>query len=94
MVSFACKAAGSPPPVVTWLKNNSTKPNGTVLEIDGISWLILVLVEKQHSEDRYICVARNSEGEAYSTEAMVIITVPGVDNNSYRLLQRYVYPRR
>jgi len=81
MVSFACKAAGSPPPVVTWLKNNSTHLNGTVLEIDGISWLILVLVEKQNSEDSFVCVARNSEGEAYSSEAMLIITTPGADNN-------------
>ena len=81
MVSFACKAAGSPPPVVTWLKNNSTQPNATELEIDGISWLILVLVGKQNSEDRYICAARNSVGETYSTEAMAIITVPGADNS-------------
>ena len=81
MVSFACKAVGSPPPEVTWLKNNSTQPNATVLEIDGISWLILVLVEKKNSEDSYVCVARSSEGEAYSTEAMVVITVPGADNN-------------
>ena len=93
MVSFACKAAGSPPPVVTWLKNNSTQPNGTVLEIDGISWLILVLVETQKGEDSYVCVARNSEGEAYSSEAVVINTIPGADNNLW-LLQRYVYPKR
>ena len=93
MVSFACKAAGSPPPVVTWLKNNSTQPNGTVLEIDGISWLILVLVEIQKGEDSYVCVAWNSEGEAYSSEAVVINTIPGADNNLW-LLQRYVYPKR
>ena len=81
MVSFACKVTGSPPPVVTWLKNNSTQSNATELEIDGISWLILVLVGKQNNEDRYICAARNSEGEAYSPEAMAIITVPGADNS-------------
>ena len=93
MVSFACKVTGSPPPVVTWLKNNSTQPNATQLEIDGISWLILVLVAKQNSEDRYIYAARNSEGEAYSSEAMVINTIPGADNNLW-LLQRYVNPKR
>ena len=81
IVSFACKVTRSPPPVITWLKNNSTQPNATVLEIDGLSWLILVLVGKQNSEDRYICAARNSVGETYSTEAMVIITVPGADNS-------------
>ena len=80
MVSFACKVTGSPPPVVTWLKNNSTQPNAKVLETDGISWLTLVLVRKQNSEDRYICAARNSEREAYYTEAMAIITVPGAVN--------------
>ena len=92
MVSFACKVTGSPPPVVTWLKNNSTQPNATQLEIDGISWLILVLVAKQNSEDRYIYAARNSEGEAYLPQKQWRSLQFQVRTIVYWLLQRYVYP--
>ena len=75
LVSLACKATGSPPPVVTWLKNNSTWANATVVETDGISWLILVLVKNvENGSNKYNCVARNIVGKVYSNEATVINT--------------------
>ena len=75
LVSFACKATGSPPPVVTWLKNNSTQANATVVEADGMSWLILLLVKNdENSFNKYNCFARNLVGKAYSNEATVIKT--------------------
>ena len=75
LVSFACKATGSPPPVVTWLKNNSTQANATVVETDGMSWLILLLVKNdENSLNKYNCFARNLVGKAYSNEATMIKT--------------------
>ena len=73
MVSFSCKATGSPPPVVGWLKNNSTKANGTVIQTGSISSLILILAEKEKTAGTYNCVAKNSAGEAYSSEGKLEI---------------------
>ena len=86
LVSLACKATGSPPPVVTWLKNNSTWTNATVVETDGIFWLILVLVKNdENGLNKYNCVARNKVGKVYSNEATVINTQTSFPGKVVRL---------
>ena len=86
VVSFSCKATGIPKPMIVWLKNNSTKSNGTVIQISSISVLILLLKEKEKAEGKYSCIAKNSMGQAYSKEGTLeILTqrsppVPGADS--------------
>ena len=46
-ISFSCKATGIPKPVIGWLKKNSTKSNGTVIQTGSISVLILPSKEKE-----------------------------------------------
>ena len=73
MFSFLCKATGKPTPVIGWLKDNSTKANGTVIQTGGFSSLILVLAAKVKNPTKYSCVAKNSVGKAYSKEGTLEI---------------------
>ena len=73
MISFLCKATGKPTPVIGWLKDNSTKANGTILQTGGISSLILVLAANEKTPTKYSCVAKNSVGKAYSKEGTLEI---------------------
>jgi len=72
-ISFSCKATGIPKPVIGWLKNNSTKSNGTVIQTGSISVLILLLKEKEKAPGKYSCIATNSIGQAYSKEGTLEI---------------------
>lgn len=93
LVSLACKATGSPSPVVTWLKNNSTWANATVVETDGISWLILVLVKNvENGSNKYNCVARNIVGKVYSNEATVINTQTSFPEAESNVISFYRHP--
>lgn len=69
VISFSCEATGSPKPVIGWLKNNSTKVGGTVIQTGSISSLILVLLRKEKFPGKYNCFAENSVGKVYSNEA-------------------------
>ena len=73
MVSFLCKVTGNPTPVIGWLKDNSTKANGTVIQIGGISSLILALAAKEKTPTKYSCAAKNAVGKAYSEEGTLEI---------------------
>ena len=72
-ISFSCKATGIPKPLIGWLKNNSTKSNGTVIQTGSISVLILPLKEKEKAPGKYSCIATNSIGQAYSKEGTLEI---------------------
>ena len=73
IASFICKATGNPEPVITWLKNNSTKANGTSIQADTISTLILALHGGVKTFSKYSCVAKNLAGQAYSKEGTLEI---------------------
>lgn len=77
VVSFLCKATGNPRPSIGWLKDNSTKANGTVIQTGSISMLIVVLVGKDNKRGKVSCVAKNLIGEAYSKEAKLEFLTQG-----------------
>lgn len=77
VVSFLCKATGNPRPLIGWLKDNSTKANGTVIQTGSISMLIVVLVGKDNKRGKVSCVAKNLIGEAYSKEAKLEFLTQG-----------------
>lgn len=73
MASFTCKATGNPEPVITWLKNNSTKANGISVLAGSIATLILALHGGEKTLGNYSCVAKNLAGQAYSKEGTLEI---------------------
>ncbi|XP_068674867.1 peroxidasin-like [Montipora foliosa] len=90
VVSFQCKATGNPTPGISWLRNNSTKANGTVFQAGSISTLLLVLPgRKKTSSCKYNCIAKNSFGKAYSKEGTLNI----VDKKSRNAIYFYGHPQ-
>ena len=76
-VIFSCQAIGFPPPVISWVKNNSTISSGTVVQNGSISSLVLHLLKRKATPGKYKCVVKNPLGEASSSEgALVISTRP------------------
>ena len=72
-VNFTCEASGFPLPVINWLKNNSTVTNGTLVQNDSISTLVLRLENKEELPGKYRCIAKNSLGQTTSKEAALVI---------------------
>ena len=73
VVNLSCVANGFPPPVISWLQNNSTVNDGTVTQTGTISSLTVVLNKRTKQPLKYRCVARNSLGNTFSQEATVTI---------------------
>ncbi|XP_068674857.1 immunoglobulin superfamily DCC subclass member 3-like isoform X1 [Montipora foliosa] len=73
IVSFICKATGNPTPLISWLRDNSTEANGTVIQTGSISTLILVLLGEEKNFSKYSCLAKNTDGKAYSKEGALMI---------------------
>ena len=70
-VTLSCEADGFPRPVISWLENNSSVTNATVIQNGSISTLVVVFSEAR--DQTYQCVANNSEGKALSKKAKVTI---------------------
>jgi len=70
-VTFYCGAAGFPSPVIGWLKNNVSI--GSFSSVGGNSSLVLRLVESKATNGIYKCVARNSLGKTFSSEATLTV---------------------
>ena len=83
IASFTCKATGSPEPVITWLKNNSTKANGTSIQAGSISTLILALNGGEKTLSNYSCVVKNLAGQAYSKEATLEILAASLQSANF-----------
>ena len=64
-----CAAEGFPPPVIIWLRNNSTVVNDSVTSNRSVSTLNLVLRTIKEEDPTYMCVATNAMGRSYSSEA-------------------------
>ncbi|XP_067042741.1 contactin-2-like isoform X2 [Acropora muricata] len=98
IASFTCKATGNPEPVITWLKNNSTKANGTSILAGSISTLILALHGGEKTLGNYSCVAKNLAGQAYSKEGTLEILAasllsPNFGGGASDVFSFYVHPK-
>ena len=69
VVALKCAAEGFPPPVIIWLRNNSTVVNDSVTSNGSVSTLNLVLRTIKEEDPKYMCVATNAMGRTYSREA-------------------------
>ena len=69
VVALKCAAEGFPPPVIIWLRNNSTVVNDSVTSNGSVSTLNLVLHTIKEENPNYLCVATNTMGRTYSSEA-------------------------
>ena len=70
-VTLSCGAVGFPAPVIGWLKDNVSIENFSSL--GGNSTLALHFVEIRATDVKYRCVARNSLGETFSSEATLTV---------------------
>ena len=69
VVALKCAAEGFPPPVIIWLRNNWTVVNDSVTSNGSVSTLNLVLHTIKEENPNYLCVATNTMGRTYSSEA-------------------------
>lgn len=80
-VTLFCGAAGFPEPVIGWLKDNVSI--GNFSSVGGNSSLALRFVERQATNAKYRCVARNSLGKTFSSEAtLTVLTRQTTRNNA------------
>nr|XP_036865807.1 hemicentin-1 [Manis javanica] len=85
-LTLECKAAGNPPPVLTWLKDGvPIKTSGNIRTEDGGKKLeILSALEVDRGQ--YVCVATNVAGEKeikYEVDVLVPPAIEGGDETSY-----------
>ena len=73
MATLICAVDGFPRPRISWLENNSTVSNETVVQNGSVSSLALVFHEIRTQAPKYRCVARNSVGKSFSKEATITI---------------------
>ena len=69
---MSCLAAGFPAPVIGWLKDNESIDSFSSVS-GGNSSLALRFVERQDTNAKYRCIARNSLGKTYSSEATLTV---------------------
>ena len=69
VVALKCAAEDFPPPVIIWLRNNSTVVSDSVTSNGSVSTLNFVLRTIQEEDLKYMCVATNAMGRTYSSEA-------------------------
>ena len=74
MVTLICAVDGFPRPRISWLENNSTVSNETVVQNGNVSSLALVFHGIRKQVPKYRCVARNSVGKSFSNEATITFT--------------------
>ena len=70
-VTMSCLAVGIPVPVIGWLKDNVSIDNFS--SVGGNSSLALRFVERQATNAKYTCIAKNSLGITYSSEATLTV---------------------
>ena len=73
MVTLICAVDGFPRPRISWLENNSTVSNETVVQNGNVSSLALVFHGIRTQAPKYRCVARNSVGKSFTNEATITI---------------------
>ena len=81
VVALKCAAEGLPRPVISWLRNNSTVVNDTVISNGSVSTLNLVFRSIKDEDPKYMCVATNVVGRTYSSEAALTFATKSPSNN-------------
>ncbi|KAJ1172187.1 hypothetical protein NDU88_004037, partial [Pleurodeles waltl] len=79
-VTFACDAAGIPPPTLTWLKNSHPIDNSNSLEIHILSGGNKLQIARSQRADSgiYTCIASNIEGKATKRYILSIQVPPSI----------------
>ena len=72
-VIFTCQASGFPPPVIGWVKSNSSVTGGTVIQNGSTSSLVLRLLKGKETPGKYKCIVKNALGETSSNEGALVM---------------------
>ncbi|EGV94970.1 Hemicentin-1 [Cricetulus griseus] len=81
-----CKAAGNPPPVLTWLKDGVPVKASDNIRIEAGGKTLEILSALEVDRGQYICVATSVAGEReikYEVDVLVPPAVEGGDETSY-----------
>ncbi|XP_052593110.1 hemicentin-1 isoform X2 [Peromyscus californicus insignis] len=81
-----CKAAGNPPPVLTWLKDGVPVKASDNIRIEAGGKTLEILSALEGDRGQYICVATSVAGEReikYEVDVLVPPAVEGGDETSY-----------
>ncbi|ELV11507.1 Hemicentin-1 [Tupaia chinensis] len=85
-LTLECKAAGNPPPVLTWLKDGvPVKANGNI-RIEAGGKKLEIMSAQEVDRGQYACVATSVAGEKeirYEVDVLVPPAVEGGDETSY-----------
>nr|XP_048286978.1 hemicentin-1 isoform X1 [Myodes glareolus] len=84
-----CKAAGNPPPVLTWLKDGVSVKASDNIHIEAGGKTLEILSALEVDQGQYICVATSVAGEReikYEVDVLVPPTVEGGDETSYLIV--------
>ncbi|XP_073903349.1 hemicentin-1 isoform X3 [Castor canadensis] len=85
-LTLECKAAGNPPPVLTWLKDGVPIKDSENIRIEAGGKKLEILSALEVDGGQYICVAASVAGEKeikYEVDVLVPPTVEGGDETSY-----------
>ncbi|XP_040926337.1 hemicentin-1 isoform X2 [Betta splendens] len=82
-VTFACDAAGIPPPSLTWLKNGRPLETSESLEMHIFSGGSKLQIARSQLSDSgtYTCVASNTEGTAHKSYRLTIQIPPSISGS-------------
>lgn len=80
-ITLECAAEGSPNPVITWLKNNTTMVSETSNTQNGTMSFLTIIIHKKMKTENYRCMASNSFGIAFSQTATVYLLEEGNDHS-------------
>ncbi|KAK2569431.1 Hemicentin-1 [Acropora cervicornis] len=80
-ITLECAAEGSPNPVITWLKNNTTMVSETSNTQNGTMSFLTIIIHKKMKTENYRCMASNSFGIAFSQTATVYLLEEGNDQS-------------
>ncbi|KAL1775484.1 hemicentin-1 isoform X4 [Sigmodon hispidus] len=81
-----CKAAGNPPPILTWLKDGVPVKASDNIRIEAGGKMLEILSALEVDRGQYTCVATSMAGEReikYEVDVLVPPTVEGGDETSY-----------
>ncbi|XP_026645393.1 hemicentin-1 [Microtus ochrogaster] len=84
-----CKAAGNPPPILTWLKDGVPVKASDNIRIEAGGKTLEILSALEVDQGQYICVATSVAGEReikYEVDVLVPPTVEGGDETSYLIV--------
>ncbi|XP_036128071.1 hemicentin-1 [Molossus molossus] len=85
-LTLECRAAGNPPPVLTWLKDGVPVKAGDNIRIEAGGKKLEITSALEGDRGQYVCVATSVAGEKeikYDVDVLVPPTVEGGDETSY-----------